>query len=398
MPDGSQWVPPSERTPGDRARFTIEKMSLNPGNVSQITAALKTASPNTKRVENGARLPSRRKISQMGRDLRQAVNQRQEVFGEWSNMTNYIRGTFIPHNLDRLRDGEPGILAFWQDESTFFVVVGQQDGLAYFSKYPTSLLGTDDKTDMCREKAPVKTVIMLDKILKRARPLLVGLGSSSPKEFSYLCAESLLCNRTCGDDCACAFLYTYQQGPKGEQVYRVYRECQTPPAPVIPAEFTLQSQENSACEFHVSHDMDQAAAFGFGTNRFGSSICDFHLFQASNRWMDDNHIPDDLARALDFGGHIIVRAPTMAVQDAIREQLKSLISQWVPWDDVSDRICTYVDHHYGAPGSPWRFMIGDQAGEGVDGYYTTAAHMESHFNVCAYRDVIFFRTCPESPT
>ena len=110
MPDGSQWVPPSERTPGDRARYTIEKMSLNPGNVSQITAALKTASPNTKRVENGARLPSRRKISQMGRDLRQAVNQRQEVFGEWSNMTNYIRGTFIPHNLDRLRDGEPGII------------------------------------------------------------------------------------------------------------------------------------------------------------------------------------------------------------------------------------------------------------------------------------------------
>ena len=372
--------------PGDRARACILRHADRPGGVQATKMSLVTSSP--VETKSRARAPTAKDISKISCNHRASLTQDMEVEGEWSKMNIFLRDHFIGNNLEHLQDGRPGVLAYWQSSDNFFVLVSKASALAQFTDSQHRLIGTDDKNDTNRDEAPVKAVIGIDLLTRKAFPIVLAFASASPAILNWLCADSLLRNRTCGPACSCVFQSLWQHTPEGP-CYRTYRTCQTPPGASVPSVLSRQDCPGDALEHHVSYDMDAAAALGWATAGFGGTVCDFHHVKAQGAWFEKHGIPEFLQRAIDFGGHILLRAPTLDSQNTLRELLKTIIrAHLIPDaptlgapDDLCNQLCAYIDHHYGGPGSPWEFKIGDAAGKNVPGYFTTAAAMESHFNV-----------------
>ena len=111
----------------------------------------------------------------------------------------------------------------------------------------------------------------------------------------------------------------------GRAVLSDIQDMQTPPGASVPSVLSRQDCPGDALEHHVSYDMDAAAALGWATAGFGGTVCDFHHVKAQGAWFEKHGIPEFLQRAIDFGGHILLRAPTLDSQNTLRELLKTII-------------------------------------------------------------------------
>lgn len=143
----SAWQPPIiHPPPGDRALCFIERNADVPGSVAETSRACHS-SPGCH--GDMKRAPTAAAISQVSRNIRKALGKQLAVEGDWSALTVALRETFIPDNLTRLEHGEPGLLAFWQDEMDFMLVVSKKSMLDQFSAVQDTHLLADDKVSYC---------------------------------------------------------------------------------------------------------------------------------------------------------------------------------------------------------------------------------------------------------
>lgn len=118
------------------------------------------------------------------------------------------------------------------------------------------------QNDWFREKGPTKFIIMVDAMMKKAAPVILGISATGSAAYSYLAGDSLVRNKRCSDPtCSHAFRYMWQRGPNGGYIYRTHRICSSNEMPPqqIRTDFADQTKPTVEYAHRVSIDMDRSA-------------------------------------------------------------------------------------------------------------------------------------------